>query len=146
MPCTSYLDKYMRNELYKFDKEVCNYHFIAIKRIWLIYVPLWLKVQSFYNCYEYNRVTILVQNFIANQISSIYLNSIKDRLYCGTAKEIVATRNILKDCYHVLSKALWPIVPFIIEESWSYYGKCLFNTTKLKKKYRMNKFIIQWRA
>lgn len=64
-----------------------------------------------------------IQNFVTNQISAIYLHLIKDRLYCGSNVEIEDIRFTLEKCYYSLNKALWPIAPFMVEESWSYYGK-----------------------
>lgn len=82
-----------------------------------------LKVFNSYGRYEYNRVIAIIQNFVTNQISSVYVNLIKDRLYCGTLEEIADIRFVLEKCYSILNKTLWPIVPFLVEESWSYYGK-----------------------
>lgn len=53
----------------------------------------------------------------------MYLHLIKDRLYCGSNVEIENIRFTLEKCYYSLNKALWPIAPFMVEESWSYYGK-----------------------
>lgn len=74
-----------------------------------------------YNAYEYNRVVASIQNFVANQVSSIYVHLIKDRLYCGNSHELQDIRCTLSHCYRQLCKALWPIAPYLIEESWSYY-------------------------
>jgi len=79
------------------------------------------KVEKLYQAYEYNRVVACVQNFIANQVSAVYVHLIKDRLYCGDDHELLAIRQTLTHCYQQLCKSLWPIVPFLVEESWSYY-------------------------
>jgi len=78
-------------------------------------------VEQLYKAYEYNRVVACVQNFLANQVSAIYVHLIKDRLYCGDDQELLAIRQTLTQCYEQLCKSLWPIVPFLVEESWSYY-------------------------
>ncbi|KAM7356031.1 isoleucyl-tRNA synthetase, mitochondrial [Cochliomyia hominivorax] len=95
----SYLNRYLLHKLYDFDNEVF----------------------SLYNIYEYNRVVANIQNFITNQISAIYVHLIKDRLYCGAPNDIEDVRSTLEKCYFVLCKSLWPIAPFLVEESWSYY-------------------------
>lgn len=81
------------------------------------------KINSCYQSYQFNRVSILVNNFINNELSSLYLHLNKDRLYCGTDAEHANLKNILSICYRSLCKSLWPIIPFMIEESWSYYQK-----------------------
>ncbi|XP_017015792.2 isoleucine--tRNA ligase, mitochondrial [Drosophila takahashii] len=98
-PEKSYLNRYLRSQLVEFEAEV----------------------EKLYKAYEYNRVVACVQNFLANQVSAIYVHLIKDRLYCGDDQELLAIRQTLTHCYRQLCKSLWPIVPFLVEESWSYY-------------------------
>uniref|UniRef100_A0A1B0FCG8 isoleucine--tRNA ligase n=1 Tax=Glossina morsitans morsitans TaxID=37546 RepID=A0A1B0FCG8_GLOMM len=93
----SYLNRFLLSQLYSFEKEVF----------------------SLYDCYEYNRVIACIQNFVTNQISANYIHLIKDRFYCGTTKEIENIRFTLKQCYTLLCKALWPIAPLLVEESWN---------------------------
>nr|NP_648837.2 Isoleucyl-tRNA synthetase, mitochondrial [Drosophila melanogaster]AAF49539.2 Isoleucyl-tRNA synthetase, mitochondrial [Drosophila melanogaster] len=95
----SYLNRYLLSQLVEFESEV----------------------EKLYQAYEYNRVVACVQNFIANQVSAVYVHLIKDRLYCGDDHELLAIRQTLTHCYQQLCKSLWPIVPFLVEESWSYY-------------------------
>ncbi|XP_068148151.1 isoleucine--tRNA ligase, mitochondrial-like [Drosophila tropicalis] len=95
----SYLNKYLLSNLLDFDAEI----------------------ENLYNNYEYNRVVASIQNFIVNQVSAIYVHLIKDRLYCGNSGELAAIRQTLTHCYRHLCKTLWPIVPFLVEESWRHY-------------------------
>uniref|UniRef100_A0A6P4F0K2 isoleucine--tRNA ligase n=1 Tax=Drosophila rhopaloa TaxID=1041015 RepID=A0A6P4F0K2_DRORH len=95
----SFLNRYLLSQLVEFESEV----------------------ENLYKGYEYNRVVACVQNFLANQVSAIYVHLIKDRLYCGGDQELLAIRQTLTHCYQQLCKSLWPIVPFLVEESWSYY-------------------------
>ncbi|KAH8380256.1 hypothetical protein KR009_009724 [Drosophila setifemur] len=95
----SYLNRYLLSQLVDFESEV----------------------EKLYNAYEYNRVVACIQNFLANQISAIYVHLIKDRMYCGDEQELIFIRSTLTHCYEQLCKSLWPIVPFLVEESWSYY-------------------------
>ncbi|EDV97417.1 isoleucine--tRNA ligase, mitochondrial [Drosophila grimshawi] len=95
----SYLNQYILHSLLGFEEEI----------------------EKLYNAYEYNRVVATIQNFIANQISGIYVHLIKDRLYCGDDQQLQSIRHTLRHCYLLLCKALWPIAPYLIEESWSYY-------------------------
>lgn len=96
---TSILDKFILNALYKYANDV----------------------QSSYNFFEYNRATSLIQNFIVNEMSSVYLHLIKDSLYCGSDEEFQRIKGVLRECYKVLNKTIWPITPFLTEESWSYF-------------------------
>uniref|UniRef100_A0A1A9W7X8 isoleucine--tRNA ligase n=1 Tax=Glossina brevipalpis TaxID=37001 RepID=A0A1A9W7X8_9MUSC len=98
----SYLNRCLLSKLHDFEKEIF----------------------SLYDCCEYNRVIACIQNFVTNQISANYIHLIKDRLYCGKTEEIENIRFVLTQCYTILCKALWPIAPLLIEESWN--GKTNF--------------------
>lgn len=95
------LDKYFLNSLVELDDEVTN----------------------LYKSYQYNRVTSTILNFVTNQLSGTYLHIVKDRFYCGTKDEIAAVQNVLRSALYVLNKTLWPIIPYVVEECWSYHGK-----------------------
>ncbi|XP_075159796.1 isoleucyl-tRNA synthetase, mitochondrial [Haematobia irritans] len=93
------LNQYLLSKLVDFDKDI----------------------NGLYDTHEYNRVVASIQNFVTNQISAIFVNLIKDRLYCGAQREIDDIGFVMEKCYNCLNKALWPIAPFLVEESWSYY-------------------------
>lgn len=96
-----HLDKFFLNSLVELDDEVTN----------------------LYKSYQYNRVTSTILNFVTNQLSGTYLHTVKDRFYCGTKDERAAVQNVLRSALYVLNKALWPIIPYVVEECWSYHGK-----------------------
>ncbi|KAL5293101.1 IARS2 family protein [Megaselia abdita] len=96
---TTFLDKFILNALYKYANDV----------------------QNSYNLFEYNRVTSLIQNFVVNEMSSTYLHLIKDSLYCGSDEELHRIKGVLRECYKILNKTIWPITPFLAEESWSHF-------------------------
>lgn len=58
------------------------------------------------------------------------MHLIKDRLYCGTPNDIEDIKATLQKCYTVLCKSLWPITPFLVEESWGYYRKAFSSLFK----------------
>lgn len=95
------LDKYFLNSLAEFDENIAQ----------------------LYKTYQYNRVTAIILNFVTNDLSAQYLHLIKDRLYCGNIEQHQQLQSILTAAFLVLNKALWPIVPFMVEECWNYYGQ-----------------------
>lgn len=97
----SHLDKFFLNSLAELDDEVT----LA------------------YKAYQYNRVTSTILNFVANQVSGNYLHIAKDRLYCGAKAERDAVQNVARSALYVLNKLLWPLMPFTVEECWSYHGE-----------------------
>lgn len=78
------------------------------------------NVSSAYEGFHFNRIVSLVNNFVNTDLSSCYLHLVKDRLYCGYIEEHDQLRKILVNIYQGLGKSLWPITPFLIEESWSF--------------------------
>lgn len=117
-----YLNRYLLSKLVDFESEVSTI-VIYIKLILFIYMNLIiLQIFALYDRYEYNRVIALIQNFITNTISAVYIHLIKDRLYCGKNDDIAQIRDTIEKCYIILNKVLWPITPLLIEESWSHYG------------------------
>ncbi|XP_067644463.1 isoleucine--tRNA ligase, mitochondrial isoform X2 [Eurosta solidaginis] len=90
------------------------------------------EITQLYNACEYNRVVTTVQNFVTNQISAIYVHTIKDRLYCGDDADLKNIRLTLLNCYKILCKTLWPLTPFLVEESWGFYdAKSAFHQQKI---------------
>ena len=78
------------------------------------------NIKNSYDTYQFNRVVAQLNHFVNTDLSSFYLHVIKDRLYCGSNEQHQQLQQILNNCYLILSKSLWPIAPFLVEESWSY--------------------------
>lgn len=105
-----HLDRYILSLLYDFDQ----------------------NIQEMYENYQYNHVTSLINNFITNDISGVYLHLCKDRLYCGSDSDFACIQEVLQHIYKVSCKVMWPLIPFLVEESWSYYDKDSFYKTEIK--------------
>ncbi|XP_021713032.1 isoleucine--tRNA ligase, mitochondrial [Aedes aegypti] len=80
-------------------------------------------VFSLYDSYQYNKVSATIVTFCVSTLSGFYVHLIKDRLYCGSDKQFHNLQAILAQTLKVLCKVLWPIAPFLVEESWSYSGR-----------------------
>ncbi|XP_070502687.1 isoleucine--tRNA ligase, mitochondrial [Chironomus tepperi] len=97
------------------------------------------NVTNFYENFQFNRIIAMANNFVNTDLSSCYLHLIKDRLYCGYDTEHDQFRGILSNCYRQLSKTLYPIMPFLIEESWSYIQpSCSFYHSNLSDDQKWN--------
>lgn len=106
----TYLDRYILSLLYDFDQ----------------------NIHKLYENYQYNHVTSVINNFVTNDISGVYLHLCKDRLYCGSDTEFTCIQEVLEHIYKVSCKAMWPIIPFLVEESWGYYQDESFYKTEIK--------------
>uniref|UniRef100_A0A182TE99 isoleucine--tRNA ligase n=1 Tax=Anopheles melas TaxID=34690 RepID=A0A182TE99_9DIPT len=83
-----------------------------------------------YDSYQHNRATAVILNFCLSTLSGLYLHVIKDRLYCGSPEQHSHLRAILVHTYRTLAQVLWPIVPFLVEESWTFYEQDYFYKSK----------------
>lgn len=72
--------------------------------------------------YQFNKVCVNVINFLTNEISALYYTSIKDRLYCEESDSINrrCVQYVLHKIFHVITKAIAPVVPHLAEEMNMY--------------------------
>lgn len=95
------LDIYMLNSLAQFEKRAqhlaANYRF-----------PVYINN---------------INKYVTDDLSAFYIDNIKDRMYSNLPKDTAQTMNVLFAQFCILNKVLWPIVPHLVEEVWSYYCK-----------------------
>jgi len=72
--------------------------------------------------YDLHRVYSLLHNFCAVQMSSVYLDALKDRLYCSGQewKERRCTQTVLHHVLLTLCKLCAPVLVHTAEEVWSH--------------------------
>jgi isoleucyl-tRNA synthetase len=77
-------------------------------------------VTSAYDAYQIHRVFRLLHDFCSVQISSIYGNAMKDRLYCEAADAPLRRRSqtVMHRIVDVLCRLLAPIIVFTADEAW----------------------------
>lgn len=80
------------------------------------------KVTAQYDQYQYHLVYHDVYNFCSGDLSSFYLDVVKDRLYAEAAgsPQRRAVQNTLHEVLHVLLRLLAPILVFTADEAWEY--------------------------
>lgn len=64
-----------------------------------------------------------INKYIGDDLSAVYIDNIKDRLYSNPPQETIQTINVLFAQFCIVNKILWPIVPHLVEEVWNYYSK-----------------------
>lgn len=82
------------------------------------------KVRDEYNAFEFHQVTYKVHDFCAVTLSSLYLDMVKDRLYCDakTAHSRRSTQTALYYMADALIKLIAPILVFTSEEAYGYFN------------------------
>jgi isoleucyl-tRNA synthetase len=79
-------------------------------------------VQAAYERFEFYRVHQRIYQFCAVELSSFYLDVLKDRLYAEApaSPERVAAQFVLAKLHDHLTRLLAPLIPHTAEESWDY--------------------------
>ena len=80
------------------------------------------KVNEGYNAFDFHIVFHAIHNFCAVDMSSFYLDAIKDRLYCEE-KNSVLRRSAQTAMYRILSavaRLIAPIITYTAEEIWEF--------------------------
>jgi isoleucyl-tRNA synthetase len=74
-----------------------------------------------WQAYEFHKAVSIINRWVNADLSSFYLEGIKDRLYCGDGGGIL---------YHALQgvlKMLAPITPMLVEEAWDHRPQWMRN-------------------
>ena len=109
------------------------------------------QARAAYDRYDFATVYTAVNNFVAVELSSFYLDIAKDVVYIeGTDnKDRRAMQTVMYDTLMALLKLMTPIIPHTTDELWAYLGArrsiCSINrlprsrrTSKLRQHYVQN--------
>ena len=79
-------------------------------------------VSAAYETYQLHRAFRLLHDFCAVQVSAVYGNAMKDRLYCETPDSPLRRRaqTVMHRMLTALTKLLAPMVVFTADEAWEY--------------------------
>jgi isoleucyl-tRNA synthetase len=80
-----------------------------------------------YQQYEFHKVYHGVNQFCAVDLSSLYIDITKDRMYCDApdSRRRRATQTVLHRAFDTLVRLIAPILVFTAEEAWSSCGKSM---------------------
>jgi isoleucyl-tRNA synthetase len=80
------------------------------------------RVSQAYDDFEFHRVYHLTHQFCTVDLSALYLDAIKDRLYCEAPDEPArrAAQTVVWHCFETLMRLLAPIIPFTTDEAWQH--------------------------
>ncbi|MEO6055152.1 MAG: isoleucine--tRNA ligase [Chthoniobacterales bacterium] len=78
-----------------------------------------------YATLEFHKVYHTLMQFCSTDLSSLYVDITKDRLYCdaATSPRRRATQQVMRIAFDVLVRLFAPILAFTAEEAWSYFEK-----------------------
>ena len=83
------------------------------------------RVTQAFDDYEFHQLYHTIHNFCAVDLSAIYFDIIKDRLYASKAdsKERRAAQTVLNEILNTLIVMVSPVLAFTSEEVWGYMAK-----------------------
>jgi len=75
-----------------------------------------------YEAFEFHRVYHTLNQFCAVDLSSLYIDITKDRMYCDAADSPRrhATQTVMHEIFGALCRLLAPVLTFTAEEAWRY--------------------------
>ncbi|MGI9115521.1 MAG: isoleucine--tRNA ligase [Chthoniobacterales bacterium] len=78
-----------------------------------------------YEKLEFHKVYHSINQFCAVDLSSLYIDMTKDRMYCDApdSPRRRATQNAMAQTYEALCRLLAPVLAFTAEEAWGYLGR-----------------------
>lgn len=79
-------------------------------------------VRAAYEAYEFSQVYQLINRFCAVDLSALYVDVLKDRMYCDAAgsPRRRSSQTVMNETLSVLCRLLAPITPFTSEEAWQF--------------------------
>ncbi|HAR96949.1 MAG TPA: isoleucine--tRNA ligase, partial [Deltaproteobacteria bacterium] len=82
------------------------------------------RVTEAYRAYAFHTIFHSIQNFCSVDLSALYLDIVKDRMYVGKKDSVKrrASQTVVFDTLLVLMKLAAPILAFTTEEMWGYMG------------------------
>lgn len=86
-------------------------------------------IEAAYDAYKYHQVYRLVYDFIVSDLSAIYMDATKDRLYSEArdSSRRRAVQAVLMNVLEVLVRVLSPILSFTTDEVWDHYPPAFRN-------------------
>ncbi len=77
-----------------------------------------------YAAYEFRKVFQTLNNFCAVDLSALYVDITKDRMYCDAADSPRrrATQWVMQQTFDALARLLAPILAFTADEAWEFAG------------------------
>lgn len=121
--------RYILGNLYDFQPETDCLPYDQLEEIdrWALLrlEQLKRKVEKAYEDYEYHQLFHAVHNFCAVDLSAIYLDILKDRLYSSpaTSQARLAAQTAIYEILTTLVPMIAPVLTFTAEEVWQYMPK-----------------------
>jgi len=118
--------RFLLGNLYDFDPEKDSVPYSQMEEIdrWILHrlQEINERIQKAYEEFEFHAVYHTLHNFCVLDLSAIYLDIIKDRLYTFPAKSIKrrSAQTAMNEILEVMVRLMAPILSFTADEVWQY--------------------------
>ncbi len=118
--------RFLLSNLSDFDPAAASVPYAALPELerWALHRTYALagRIRAAYEAYEFHVIYHALNNFCAVDLSALYLDVRKDRLYCERAgsPERRATQTVLHAMLDVLVRLMAPVLSFTADEIWSF--------------------------
>lgn len=87
------------------------------------------KCQKAYDDYEFHTVYHVINRFCAVELSALYVDVTKDRMYCDAwdGERRRSTQTVMYEVLETLCLLLAPLIPFTAEEAWQFSSATVGN-------------------
>jgi len=77
-----------------------------------------------YSQFEFRKVFSAINNFTTNELSAVYIDQTKDRMYCDGVDSLRrrATQTVIHEVFETLVRLLAPILAYTSDEAWQHAG------------------------
>jgi isoleucyl-tRNA synthetase len=118
--------RFLLGNLYDFDGKVYSGNLQEIDRWAMNRLQVLIgKVTNAYENFDFHEVFHAIHNFCVVDMSSIYLDILKDRLYTAKADSVErrAVQWVLSEILSALTRLMAPVLSFTSEEVWGHIKK-----------------------
>jgi isoleucyl-tRNA synthetase len=97
------------------------------------------RIGGSYNSWQFHTIVQEILNFCNNDLSSFYLDIVKDRLYCsGPAGERKSAQTAIHEVLSSLLKLLAPILTFTTEEAYTVLKEEIYSPHRLSTEHSIH--------
>ena len=83
------------------------------------------QVHASFSAYEFFKAVSTINKYVNQDLSAVYFETLKDRLYTGATVDRYAAQTVLVQVFDSLLQMLGPMTPLLVQETWSYTPESL---------------------
>lgn len=98
---------------------------LCVEDIWMLVDSnsVFRDVKRHFDAFDFHIGMSELVEFVNTRLSNIYMNMVKDRLYCdGNTERRLSTLFVMDNVFHGMLKLLAPILPYTVDEALFHYN------------------------